>query len=416
VEREYFREMARFLREELKVKCPIVGSSDHNHYRSGYPHTAGLATLDVVDGHVYWQHPSYVRDPKGGRMGFTIPNTPMVDDPRGSTVVQLARTPVAGKPYTVSEFNHPFPNEYACEGLPILAAYAAFQDWDGIFPYTLAHADALALKTAVAGHFDYATDPVKIPQLAACALIFLRADVRPAERTQERSYAPEQVLESIRMPASERPLYTPGLPRDLPLRHAVRVSSFGGPPTGVFEGEPGGSGGPLGLGGTAGPSRSDTGELCWTAGVPRSGFVTVDAERAQALIGFCAAARTRHLSVESLSPEFCALTLGSLDARPIGRSEKLLLTAAARVANTGMRWNEKRTSLESWGTEPACIEVVTGKLILRGLEGAKGVEAAALDGAGRPVGVPIAAEPAREGWALPLGRPPATWHIIIVRR
>ncbi len=57
---------------------------------------------------------------------------PMVNDPLHSTVVQLSRTAFAGKPYTVSETNHPFPNEYASEGIPILAAYAGFQDWDMI--------------------------------------------------------------------------------------------------------------------------------------------------------------------------------------------------------------------------------------------------------------------------------------------
>ena len=55
--------------------------------------------------------------------------------------MQLARSRVAGKPYTVSETNHPFPNEYACEGIPILAAYALLHDWDGIFFYTFAHSD-----------------------------------------------------------------------------------------------------------------------------------------------------------------------------------------------------------------------------------------------------------------------------------
>jgi hypothetical protein len=347
--------------------------------------------------------------PRRGSTASCTSRAAISPSPAGSGFASGASTSPWRRP-SLSEVNHPFPNEYACEGLPILAAYAAFQDWDGIFPYTLAHADVLALKPVVAGHFDHAMDPVKIPQLAAGALIFLRPDVRPADRAVERSYALDQVIESIRMPASERPLYTPGLPRDLPLQHALRVTSFSGPAAGAFEGGPGG------------PFRSDTGELSWHSGAPRSGCVTVDAERTQALIGFCAAARTRHLSVESLLPEFCALTLGSLDGRPVGRSEKLLLTVAARVANTGMRWNEKRTSLESWGTEPACIEVVTGKLILRGLEGAKGVEATALDGAGRPMGDPVAAAPvpaatpAGEGWALRLGRPPATWHVLSVRR
>ena len=71
--------------------------------------------LDIVDGHTYWQHP-------GNR---AKQNTPMVDDPVNSTAVELARTAFAGKPYTVSEVNHPFPNEYAAEGIPILAAYSA---------------------------------------------------------------------------------------------------------------------------------------------------------------------------------------------------------------------------------------------------------------------------------------------------
>ena len=138
LEQRYFREMARYLREDLGVKPPLAATSDHNHGKSGYPLLASTSQLDIVDGHVYWQHPNYLTDSATGRRkGFEIPNTPMVNDPSHSSVVQLSRTAMAGKPYTVSEVNHPFPNEYACEGIPILAAYAALHDWDGIFWYTL---------------------------------------------------------------------------------------------------------------------------------------------------------------------------------------------------------------------------------------------------------------------------------------
>ena len=34
--------------------------------------------------------------------------------------------------YTVSEYNHPFPNEYGCEMPLLLAAYASLQGWDAI--------------------------------------------------------------------------------------------------------------------------------------------------------------------------------------------------------------------------------------------------------------------------------------------
>lgn len=251
VERNFFTIMSSYLRKELGVKSLLIGNSDHGHGRSGYAILAGTALLDVIDGHVYWQHPRYLTEKSGQRAGFDIPNTPMVDDPLHSTVVQLSRSAVAGKPYTVSEVNHPFPNEYACEGLPILAAYAALQDWDGVFWYTLGHKDILALENTIAGHFDFAKDPVKMTQLAAGALMFLRPDVRAAERTLARAYTPEQVRESLRLPNSEWPYFTPGFQLSLPLRYAVRISSFTSPATGPIEEA------------VAQPYSSDTGELTW---------------------------------------------------------------------------------------------------------------------------------------------------------
>ena len=60
----------------------------------------------------------------------------MVNDPLDSTVVQFARTPVLGRPYTISETNHPFPHQFASEGFPILTAYALLHDWDGLYWFT----------------------------------------------------------------------------------------------------------------------------------------------------------------------------------------------------------------------------------------------------------------------------------------
>ena len=38
------------------------------------------------------------------------------------------------------------------------------------------------------------------------------------------------------------------------------------------------------------------------------------------------------------------------------------VTATARVANNGMEWNERHTSLAAWGKPPTCVEPVTGEL------------------------------------------------------
>jgi len=173
-----------------------------------------------VDGHVYWQHP-----------GSPPPvNTPMVNDPLHSTVVQLSRTAVAGKPYTVSEFNHPFPNDWAAEGIPIAAAYGAFQDWDAIIVYTFEPKRDPSWKSYVGDPFDISLDPVRMTQMATGALAFLRGDVQPARQTIPRSYTPEQAFDSRRLSRTQQPYFTPGFPLALPLTHGVRIRSFVGAP------------------------------------------------------------------------------------------------------------------------------------------------------------------------------------------
>lgn len=407
IERQYFNDMKKFLKDDLGVKQLIAGNSDHGHHHSGYPIVVGTSLLDVVDGHVYWQHPSYIQDPNTGRnIGFRIPNTPMVVDPQHSTVVQLARTPVSGKPYTVSEVNHPFPHQYACEGIPILAAYAAFQDWDGIFWYTLAHSEIVGVDSRIGGHFDLAFDPVKMSQLVVGALAFLRGDVQTARTVMNRTYTLEQVRESIRLRNQRElgPFFTPGFPLALPLKHAVRVSSFDGPPTGSFADL------------NENPVTSDTGELSWWLGEDKTGLVVVDTPRWQAVVGYCRALAkgAKNLRVEVTNP-FCAITLTAMDEKPVTDSQRLLLTACSQVANQGQVWNADRTSLEDWGKSPTVIEPVKGTVTLSGIN-AEQISVQALDGQGRPVGASVLAEKTSEGWRVPLGHPVTTWYLLSVQR
>jgi hypothetical protein len=390
LENNFYQDMSSYLKNTLGVKVPITGTADHGHSSSAYPMLATLSKLDIVDGHVYWQHP-----------GSPPPvNTPMVNDPLHSTIVQLSRSAVAGKPYTVSEVNHPFPNDWAAEGIPILAAYGALQDWDAIIVYTFEPKRDANWKPYVGDPFDISLDPVRMTQLATGALTFLRGDVRPAKETVERTYSKEQTIESRRLPRTEQPYFTPGYSLSLPLEHAVRIRSFDGPATVA---RPSGQSDPI---------VSDTGELAW-----HKGTVTVDTDRTQSLIGFTDPARKplRNLSAE-LTTKFAGIVLSSMDARPIGRAERLLLTAGSRVTNTNLKWNEQRTRTANQGESPSLIEPVSGTVTLRNLQGAKSVTAQALDGAGRPLGEPITARMTAEGFSFNLGDPVTTWYAIRVAR
>jgi hypothetical protein len=330
----------------------------------------------------------------------------MVDDPFNSMVVELSRSAIAGKPYTMSEVNEPFPNDYAGEGIPILAAYGAMQDWDAIMWYTFEPKQEPAWQPYVGDPFDISLDPLKMPELAAGALLFLRADVEKAEQTVDRTYTAQQVYDSMLLPSAERPYFTPGFPLWLPLKHEVRISSFDGP---LMQS--------ISAGAMPNPIRSDTGQLAWYHSAPEKGLVTVDSPRTQALIGFIRAPEAADSNLEAeVENKFCSIQLSSLDAEPILRSSKMLLIAGGRIENTGQRWNSAGTDVTNWGDSPTLLEPVVGTLVLKHLQPADSIQLQAIDGSGQPIGPPVSATRHGGNWRIPLGGTVTTWYELTVSR
>ena len=395
VENHFYQDMSAYLKTTLGIKVPILGTADHSHSNSSYPMLTSLSRMELLDGHVYWEHPG----------SKEAKNSPMVNDPLHSTVVQLSRTAFAGKPYTVSEFNHPFPNDFAAEGIPILAAYGSFQDWDAVVLYTFEPKLAPDWPSYVGDPFDISLDPVRMTECASGALLFRRRDVGRALKTVERTYSREQVMDSARMPSAEWPYFTPGFPLSLPLQHEVRIASLDGRLTEKFAAE------------QASPIVSDTDELTWYTSPPEEGLVAINTDRTQALIGFMGANRPvlKNLSAK-ISNKFASIVVSSLDSKPLAQSSKMILTAGSRVANTGMKWNDSGTALTEQGGAPTLIEPVQGNIILRGIQGATAITVTALDGAGHPLGDPRSALQTTDGWTFTLGDPATVWYFISVSR
>ena len=387
--------MSSYLKGTLKVKCPVIATADHSHSGAGYSLVADTSQLDVVDGHTYWQHP--------GERNFK--NASMVNDPFNSTVVELSRTAVAGKPYTVSEVNNPFPNQFGSEGIPILAAYARFLDWSAVVWYTFEPKRDSNWASYVGDPFDMSLDPLKMPLMAAGALMFVRGDLEPAKQTVERSYSREQVMESRFLPGTERPYFTPGFPLSVPLLHGSRIRSLAGEPTAAITADP------------SSPYQSDTGQLVWYTNSDQTGLVTIDSPRSQGLVGFVKANNKHVLNLSAdVKNEFCVVIVNSLEPKPISSASRLLLTTCARVENTGMQWDARRTRVTEQGWSPTLIEPVTGTITLRKLERVTKVSAKALDGSGRPIGDPISARKTEAGWEIAVGEPVTTWYEVNVER
>ena len=274
-----------------------------------------------------------------------------------------------------------------------------------MFFYTFEHKVPSEWTAKMPSHFEVRPDPVKMMNIAAGACLFLRGDVRPAKETIYRSYSPQEIRESIRLPSAQRPFFTPGFDPVTALVHATRIRGFDAQ---------GGSYPHVDTGTTI---LSDTGELAWHHAQKRQSFVTVETNRSQALIGF-----VQHTDkplknlAATVENEFCSIVLASLDDKPIAGTDRLLLVATARAANSDMKWNDKRTSLTDWGTEPTLMEPVKGSVTLRGIDPAESMEVTPLDSGARPFGKPIPAEKTADGYRFPIGESVTPWYLIRVVR
>ncbi|MDR3232900.1 MAG: carbohydrate binding domain-containing protein [Planctomycetaceae bacterium] len=187
IEEKYWLGMYRFLKDEIKVRQPVSGTQVH------YGSTTIQAKLDYVDVHSYWNHPHFPRK-RWDRNDWTMDNRSLVNYAGKGILPNLATSRVHGKPYTVSEFDAPFPNQYGAEALPMLAAFGRFQDWDGIFHFAYAHSNSTLEAKKITGYFDMVGNAVKLVHQPACAAMFRRGDVSEGKTLMLGSFSPKQEL------------------------------------------------------------------------------------------------------------------------------------------------------------------------------------------------------------------------------
>ena len=82
MEKQFFLGMEDYLKKDLGVESLVVGTADHTYWIPNQPLLRSTSLMDIVDGHVYWQHPAI----------WNTRNTPMVNEPLRSTIVKLSRS------------------------------------------------------------------------------------------------------------------------------------------------------------------------------------------------------------------------------------------------------------------------------------------------------------------------------------
>ncbi|MEK0450441.1 MAG: hypothetical protein RL088_2709 [Verrucomicrobiota bacterium] len=355
----YWNGMRDFLKKELGVRAPIVGTQgfwSSGHVQSG---------MDVIDSHAYWEHPDF----EGGAWNperWTVKNIPMSGVKGGGTLPALAAQRVKGKPFICTEYNHSAPNTYGAEMAPIIAAFAALQDWDGVFIFAYSHNDKWQ-QEHFDSFFDIARHPVKMATLPGAVLSFRRPDP-----SYPSTYIPQSTIGIVRSKAPELalthgPSFTSGIKAF--EKHEVFTTIFDfmhDLDEAFFSPEQKKQG--FAHAGRSGVGRSTTQwfDFAWNRNEESgnasaelrsrtSAFVIGNADLFEARAGSFSNEKVR---IRNSARSWASYQLTAMDEMDLATSKRLLITATGSIENTKMGWkNAERTTVgRDWGMPPVLVE------------------------------------------------------------
>lgn len=359
-ETNYWMGMYEHIKKNIKAQSPVSGT------QLGYSPPHVQAMLDYVDIHGYWRHPT------GGWISLTakepwaIGNDAMVNT-LSNINNRLAIARVNNKPYTVSEYNHPYPNQFGAEAQPMLSIYGRLQGWDGIFQYSYNHYvndwepeanpwcffDCIA-RTDVLAHFP------------ACAAMFLRGDVSEARESVIPAVDMEDYLDYL---ADHKTVnFTTGslgIDNRLSLIHKTALDFSG---TGIKPADA--------------PTlpkeqkiiTSDTDEITWNTEIPNAAYLSVNTPNTKFFTGFpegrTIALGNVELKIGKTSLNWATVSLVSRFATGFGDQGKpstVLVAITGDSGNSGRvvkQLEGEKITLTDRGTAPVLVEGIPATLII----------------------------------------------------
>ncbi len=319
--------------------------------------------LDYVDNHNYRSVAGPIH-----RYG----NLPCKNDQDNDITTQccLVRTMfnsrVFGKPFTVTEFNQGFPNQYRAQSGLTMGAYAALQDWDGLFRFAYSHTPVNTQQPIPAAWMELWRDPLNLLSERLMVLLFLRGDVRPALHAVPILANAEEYLANS-FDGKREDAY-----QSLGLFHRIgQCDNKNGPPKSTIMKIPYGHFTADAVNLLIKKARkepdiypSDTGEITL---YPAKGQMMVVTEKTEAFAVLPKTALTgKTVSVDN-SGGFAIIAVSAMDNKPLTDSRKMLVFHLTDITNSATKFfDNTRTIIEEWGTLPHLVrsDMATVKLNL----------------------------------------------------
>ena len=314
--------------------------------------------FQVGDMHVEWDTPAGL---------VNLRNESLLANPSDQRMLENAYWAIEGQAYMVSELNHAFPNRFMSEAPWLWATMAAAQDWDGLVWNSFPVSGDEASASWISDPFDMRNATVKLAQCPSASSAFRGGWLPTATGSLPLPWSPEgaRLTDSegrANLPAEiSEPMYW--------LAHRIR-SVFTRPWPAARRGSP-----PEGV--------------RWASS---AGTLVIDRPLVQARIGPPGADRASRLAVDLAN--FAAVSLTSLDGRPLSAGGPALLSVGTRQENTGMEFAWNGRYVRTWGVPPVVVEPARGTVRVAW---ARKPEASALGPDGSPT-TQLTVEAAGKGW------------------
>jgi len=318
------------------------------------------AREEYVDNHAYWDHPGFPVRQWG--LPHSYSNRSAIAD--GARVPRtMMPTRIIGKPFTCTEFDYCFPNRWRAEGGPLIGAYAALQDWDGLYRFAYSHNIGNVFKVSPAGGFDLVTQPLDLLSERIAILMFLRGDVSPATAllpylvTDQNACSGGAGWGRGYFPESFSCL---GLRMRIGCFDDIRALGPWGGPIVKSEADAAGIAAANGVDVKRKYAVSETGQIAIAGD---EGTFRVVTDRSECFV--MPDAREMHGRVVGVAGQggFCVVSVASMDGKPVKTSSRLLVIHLTDMQNTGIRYRDKSMKLmEQWGQLPHLVRAGKAKV------------------------------------------------------
>lgn len=410
---EFFRRMKRFLREEVGYPALLTDMNGWTEIpQNQYPRSF----FDYIDAHFYWDHPIFLRN------GWQLPSRGWSGGgsavaARGSGPRERALNRLFELPFTITEYNYVGPNKCRAESGLLTGAFAALQDWSGVWRYAYAshrRDAAILFEPLPLTYFDLMCDPLNQATERAVICLYLRGDAAPAQTRVAIRASRKELLQSPRTNRLNVRLSELGWVTQIGMS-VSDLAGIGEPPQLQLPLAKGASPQPAAAAllaadplSTRAPKLAlqalrDRKLLCADNAtdmdrglfVSQTGQVRLDSRAALLTVNTPGTAglfsqKPREAQAGPLRVELkdCggAVWVSSLDHKRIERSRRLLLVHLTDLQNSGARFADRqRLVLEDWGHVPYLVRAGRAEISLATAE-SRSLRVWALDTTGRRVG------------------------------